>query len=307
MRRYRSAGRLIASDIHLPALTTVADSSVPDLVVCPGSVVDVGGSRDQHGWRYHAGALTLIVPGEVVLHIDQGGGRITYDPAGSRLESLPAYICGSALGAALQLAGSTVLHAGSVLVGDRAVLFLGAAGAGKSTIVAALAERGHRVLCDDVARLGMSNGAITVAPDGRRLKLWEAAIGHLALADRRGPRVIGGVPKYHVDVAPPPAPGDEAFSHHPVSAIYALAWAGSGQPRSAALRTAEIFANIMSNAYRPALVSVLGAQMAYFDLAEACARTLTVRGLWRPPDFAVMDAVLDLVEIDLDTGGRADQ
>ncbi len=83
--------------------------------------------------------------------------------------TLRALVMGPATGALLRLRGKTVLHGSSVTVGTKTLLFLGASGAGKSTMAAALQARGGQVLTDDLVVLDESG---RVLPGWRWLKLW---------------------------------------------------------------------------------------------------------------------------------------
>jgi hypothetical protein len=69
------------------------------------------------------------------------------------LESTLSYLLGPVLGLLLRLRGTTCLHASAVALDDWSVLFVGPAGAGKSTTAAALAKLGYAVLSDDIAAL----------------------------------------------------------------------------------------------------------------------------------------------------------
>lgn len=70
--------------------------------------------------------------------------------------------------------GSTVIHAGGVVVGDAAVAFPGAPRAGKSTLVAALVQRGFGYLTDEalgLTRTGPDETDLAVAGYPKRIAL----------------------------------------------------------------------------------------------------------------------------------------
>lgn len=67
-------------------------------------------------------------------------------------------VSGIALGLTLYQRGRLTLHASAVSVCGQAVVIAGPKGAGKSTLAAALAERGHAVLTDDVVAFDLSDG-----------------------------------------------------------------------------------------------------------------------------------------------------
>ncbi len=71
-------------------------------------------------------------------------------PEALSLENSLAYLLGPVFGLLLRLRGITALHASAVAIADRAVLFVGAEGAGKSTTAAAFAKLGYAILSDDI-------------------------------------------------------------------------------------------------------------------------------------------------------------
>jgi hypothetical protein len=83
---------------------------------------------------------------------------------GSSLEDAFTYLLGPVLGLLLRLRGITCLHASAVTLGDRVAAFAGSEGAGKSTTAAALAQRGHSVISDDIVALVERDGAFFVLP-----------------------------------------------------------------------------------------------------------------------------------------------
>jgi hypothetical protein len=60
----------------------------------------------------------------------------------------------------LSRAGGAILHAGGILLGERAVVLVGSAGSGKSTWVRLATEAGARSLSDDLVVLQASSGRI---------------------------------------------------------------------------------------------------------------------------------------------------
>lgn len=73
------------------------------------------------------------------------------------LENTFSYLLGPVLGLLLRLRGITCLHASAVAFDDWCAVFVGAEGAGKSTMAAAFAAQGQPVLSDDVVALRMAS------------------------------------------------------------------------------------------------------------------------------------------------------
>jgi hypothetical protein len=114
---------------------------------------------------YHRG-----VDGDVLLRWG-GDGTWVIDRARARVDAhspedppAPAWqrvLMDSVLGSVALGRGAEALHAGAVVIGDAAVAVLGDQGAGKTSLLAALLERGHTLVADDVLVLA---GPDTVHP-----------------------------------------------------------------------------------------------------------------------------------------------
>jgi hypothetical protein len=108
----------------------------------------------------------------------RGGRDIVVDPSPALDERmLRLFLLGPVLSVLLRQRGRLLLHASAVAVADEAVLFLGSAGWGKSTMAAALYARGHCLVTDDVAVLrAKENCPVLLYPGFPQLKLWPEAL-----------------------------------------------------------------------------------------------------------------------------------
>jgi hypothetical protein len=105
--------------------------------------------------------------------VDRDGREVWVDwPETSSLEDAATYLMGPVLGYVLRRRGIVSLHASSVAVGDRAILFVGEGGAGKSTTAATFACLGYAVLSDDLVPLADQTGRFFAQPGYPRVNLW---------------------------------------------------------------------------------------------------------------------------------------
>jgi hypothetical protein len=121
-------------------------------------------------FRYHDGAEFLI----------DGRGRHISARWGHGLTDADAavYLLGPVLGFALRLRGRVPLHASAVAVEGKARLFVGDAGAGKSTTAAACANLGYRILSDDIVTVVDVGGSFVAYPAHPRITMWpDSAVG----------------------------------------------------------------------------------------------------------------------------------
>lgn len=119
----------------------------------------------------------LWADGTYILKLDNvgqffvsGGDRVLVNPMPNALESeLRLFILGTCLGMLCHQRGLFPLHASSVNIDGKAVLFAGDSGAGKSTIAAALGARGHALVADDVTVVESSGSFVLPAYAQRKL------------------------------------------------------------------------------------------------------------------------------------------
>jgi len=78
--------------------------------------------------------------------------------------------------------GYFLLHASAVKIGDKAVIFAGTPGAGKSTTTAAFVKAGHAPLADDMVVIMFENGQPYVVPNGPQIKIWHTTAHGLGFA-----------------------------------------------------------------------------------------------------------------------------
>lgn len=88
---------------------------------------------------------------------------------------------GIALAAVLQQNNLLVLHGSAVEINGKAVIILGKKGHGKSTLTAALINRSHRLISDDVTAISIKSSGLEVSPGLPILKLWPEVIRELGL------------------------------------------------------------------------------------------------------------------------------
>jgi hypothetical protein len=128
-----------------------------------------------------------------------GGCEVTVEPYGSiHAPEFHATLLGPVLGVLTFQRNLFPLHAACVRIGAGAVALTGPMGAGKSTLAAALARRGHPLIADDVCVIDPATGdRATVLPSFPRLKLWDDAVQALQMCADDMPRAGSGKRKYH--------------------------------------------------------------------------------------------------------------
>jgi hypothetical protein len=206
-------GLAVRSNLPIPGLTPCSrPSEITDVAlffgITPGDFKPIGDEAEQlhytssytdesgepalRIWRQPDGrSLRFAYSDGHEFWIDGGLGKVWAQwPRHSSIEQVTPYILGPIFGVLLRQRGVTCLHASAAANGGEAVAFVGGAGAGKSTIAAALVLRGWTALADDITALEERNGRFYAAPAYPALNLWPDSVCLLHGSDDALPTVF---------------------------------------------------------------------------------------------------------------------
>lgn len=228
---YQIYGLRVGSELPLPAPSDSSPVEV-DLVThrggamarpngSPPPVVTVDWRQQACGWmlRYETPEGRALE-----FRLNQQATSIDiYSTTPEAIDDIAAVLLGPVLASALHLRDVPVLHAAAVAVAGRAVLVAGSAGAGKSTLAAALVREGASLLSEDLAVLAPRDDRIIVQPGYPRLRLNPDAmpvVGRIASDLPRVFSVLASEEKRWLDATD--LPGGFCASPTRVGAIYLL-------------------------------------------------------------------------------------
>ncbi len=218
MTVYEVHGLAISVDLDLPSCaiatngTVDLDVQVQEPATVPREIPDgrlllstwgptghksyVGTQEDDGGYR-----LRLPEAFEATISADLRLVECRLDPAVDQA-LLSVLVPGILASFILRLQGHSVLHASAVDWNDRAIVFVGQSGMGKSTVAALACDAGARLLSDDVLRVDATADAVTAFRGTLHLRLRNAPqeLGLTALG-QAGTSADG-----RAVVAPPMAP-----------------------------------------------------------------------------------------------------
>lgn len=290
---YSAYGLQIESELALPELCP--GSATPDVVVrrrdsdsqpaCPGNEPVVVEAERGHFLYRVAGLATYVV---------RDGREVSIDAvAGCNEEHLRAYFLGCVLGALLYQRKFLVLHASSVQTPRGAVVFSGQSGDGKSTLAAALMQRGYAMLTDDVTAIEINEGGVAMAQSGiPASRLWTDSAARLQYP-------MDGAERSRISYEKFILPASKFCSEaQPVHAVYFL----TPQPRSDVsiqpIDGADRIAYIANGTYLPSYVAALGTEATHFSRALSLAKSAKFGRIRRPSNAFLLDELADRVLAD---------
>jgi hypothetical protein len=209
------------------------------------------------------------------------------------LDDTATYLLGPVLGYFLRRRGMVCLHASAVMLGGACVALAGPAGAGKSTLAAAFALRGDRVLSEDVTCLAEDGGAFSVQPGYPRIRLWKESGELIGAEAGELPLLTPTWDKRYLAL-------DEAGSFHgrpePLAAVLVLRprRAMAAPARLDALAGQDILSELVANTYANYLLD-RGQRAAEFDVLGRLARSVPVRALTLNADGARLREACDWI------------
>ncbi len=215
-------------------------------------------------------------------------------PANLTLEDAATYLLGPVLGLLLRLRGVTCLHASAVAFGENAVAFVGSEGAGKSTTAAALAQRGHAILSDDVVALAERNGSFLVHPAYPYLCLWPESVESLYGSAEALPQFSANYEKRCLSLGKQELQFAEQAL--PLAAIYILGERrGNPAPLVEELTPQRSFLALVANTFA---TNTLDSEMRAkeFEILARVAPAVPIRALYAHHDASRLPDLCDLLD-----------
>ncbi|MBL8133411.1 MAG: hypothetical protein JNL42_16240 [Anaerolineae bacterium] len=273
LHHYFLYGLQIASEYPLEDIQEAAVRAQPDIRIYDGTMPD-GLEVESPLWQpqnrfddsrqtsegEQAQQIRLSADGQFIQFRIWHAATVVFEASGSAMwirwageghDDIKTFnILGPLLGFLLHLRGITPLHASAISVHGRAVLFMGASGAGKSTTVAAFAQAGYPVIADDICACHDQGGVLTVAPGHARVRLLQDAASALTRRPDGALIEVHGRQKWNVSFHsyPPGEGGIVQAAYLPIARVY---WLAEREPvvRAEGMTGVNALINVMRNIY----------------------------------------------------------
>lgn len=296
MHVFNAFGLSIDSEITLPDFLT-AEAESADVSIRYGAVPQsLEEPFEQSGtFQGRPGHLLMDVP-NIARYLVTDGRSIPIERAASSTDDdVRTFLHGSCMGALLLQRGALVLHASAVKTPKGAVLFAGRSGDGKSTLAAALTQRGLPMMSDDITAIAIDDPQRPVAQSAFPCaRLWDDAATHLDYP-RQGQRKLRErlEGKYVLPV--------KAFHHGaaPIHRIYRLMPRGEDAIEIVTPRNAERFQSLARCSYRKKMLGALGVREQHFGQMMTLAQVSDIKVAHRPAVGYRLDALVDRIAADI--------
>ena len=317
MLTFRAFGLTVRSGRALPGLPPPQAGGAPDLcweflddVPAPAADEQLLYPGDPEAptftwvWKRPDGSLRVLAAhdDEYLEFVIDAGGQHVRIAAGAEtpLRDAVPYLLGTVMGFVLRRRGLCCLHGGAVDVGGRAVVLVGPSGTGKSSTVAALSDRGHRVLTDDIAVVEPAHGGYHVRSSYPSIRLREAYVAATPGAAEGVTRLwSGGDRPRPTRLVSDLSTGVGRFQPEPLplQAVVTLGPRGAcdTEPRSLRVPPVAGTLTLLANTHLGFVLSRSEREREW-ALLDQVARAVPVYRLIRPDSLGALPQICDLIE-----------
>lgn len=166
---YRVYGLNIQSEIILPELIPIIDNEyIVDVTISWGEILEKKDEDNEDKIKYKSNLrdISYVIEGIASYYVSSGNTIIVKPCDNTDMEMVKIFLLGYTFGILLFQRNNIAIHGGTIVIGDRAVIFTGDSGAGKSTLTTTLREKGHLFMNDDTSVVSIGNDKIPVVYPG---------------------------------------------------------------------------------------------------------------------------------------------
>jgi hypothetical protein len=241
---------------------------------------------------YSSNDVLYLIDNEPLFRVISGKEIIVNPIVNIDMSFLRHLILGPGIGTLLLQKGHLVLHASAVNVEGRGVVFLGWGGDGKSTIAAAMNNRGYQFITDDVLTIKFSKDNEPVAvPSFPRVKLWDDVIKYMTDQPELIRKIHPEIEKYSLKV-------DDRFSLEslPLKMIYVLE--NSQNTTITVLKPQDALMELIKSSYALNLFGETGKSRNLFQCANL-VKNVPVKLLKKRQSLKELEDLIRIVEEDV--------
>jgi energy-coupling factor transporter ATP-binding protein EcfA2 len=297
MYYYWAYGLNISTEIPFPELFEVEAFPEPDAILVCGEV-----PKFIHGENGLRSEHIMISPTEYLLHVTdvasyyvkQGKNIVVERKGQSDWDSVRLFCLSNAFAALLQQRNQIPLHCSAFLDNGELVLIMGDSGAGKSTTLAAILNRGYMPFSDDVCvpMLKGVNKELFMCSSYPMMKYWGDTFEKVQINDGQKDRKIRpDMDKFGVYF-------HEKFitDFKKVKLVVMIEKnLGADSVSSKKLEGIDLFKRLERNAYRGEYLGFTGLQKEHFMLFTCIANTTKTMLISRPISENSIDEVIEAI------------
>ena len=216
---------------------------------------------------------------------------IGIDPTLHEHRLILTWLNGIVLAYLLQYHGFLILHGSAIVVNQKAIVFCGNSGIGKSTLAATLNQKGYPFLTDDLSVIRINEHSIELIPMPTGTKLWRDALAYLGKSTIGLRAVINRPEKFEMPI--------ENTWNEPIeiARLYELTISEEiNAIKERQMTGMEQVKTLLRNTYRYELLKPLGKLGEHLQQVKQMANCVPCYQLTRPSHFFCIEDLIALIE-----------
>ena len=203
MIKYLGFGLNINSEIEFPELLE-ADFITPDIEILFGKVPEIKDainfSSPNFEYNINDNEFTFNVK-NIAIYYAKDGKQVIVEPACEikNMRNIRLYILATVMAAILLQRKLIPLHSSAITYNDQLYCVCGDSGAGKSTVISYLTNKGYSIFSDDILVLNKDkSNTITACASYPMIKLWSDTLDdmHCSTYSEKSFPIMAGMDKY---------------------------------------------------------------------------------------------------------------
>jgi hypothetical protein len=234
---------------------------------------------------YQIGQIFVLrFPGVAEYHLEEK--RISIFPFHDGDEvMIETYLLSTILSFWFELHQSLMLHSSSVVINNKAVLFLSNSGGGKSTLTASFLQTGCQMLSDDIVPLKVTDGRVVANPGFPSMRMWAKDVKTFDYDNGCLTQVHPKIAKYLIPV------GEEGYGHfcsepRAVRIIYVIDRSDFGDKDArisiSPISPRDSVLEMLRHSFTPNIVEVVGLTAQRLKTISQLVQSVPVRKLVYP-------------------------
>lgn len=298
MYYYWAYGLIVKSELAFPELFPISMSNDVDLEIELGEMPNALMHEVTTGKNSRiitSSEYILIIPGVSGYYAGYGKKIIIQKEQNADWESVRLFCLSNAFAAILYQRKLIPLHCSAFLFQEQLILIFGDSGAGKSTTLGAMLNRGYKVFSDDVCvpLINKDSGELTLFSSYPMLKYWKTTISKLNINPQQLSRQIRpDMQKYGLYFH------DKFIINHkkPMLNFVLNVSQSTDSVFIHPINGIELFKQLEHNAYRGEQLGYANLKKEHFNLFTRLANQCASFLIQRPKDVDSLDQIADMIE-----------
>ena len=304
MYYYWAYGLTVKSEIEFPELFAIPESKQVDVELLLGEIPEIDLSPGDYNSTFKtitAKEFRLHIPGVGIYYSGFGNRIVLCRDEAADWDSLRLFCLSNSFAAILHQRKIIPIHCAAFLFQDQLVLIFGHSGAGKSTILGAMMNKGYQVFSDDVCVpvLDHDSGLVSLLSSYPMLKYWSDSVGRLGIAANQLSRKIRpDMDKFGVYF-------HDKFILETRKPIFSFLLEASKEPKPLTLQPIngiDLFQRLEQNAYRGEYLGYANLKFEHFNLFTQLANQSKSFLIQRSEEDDTIDDIVNLIEAAIKEG-----